>query len=220
MKKHKIIVKLLTESIFASGHSIPGSVDLEIVHDEYGFPYMKAKTFKGNLREEMEGAVKILDGKYNHIVEDLLGKENQGLEAWSNLKFSHCRIKENIRKPLEYAMVKGEISPFEIKDALTEIRKFNSTGEDGSTSKGSLRQIRVIKKDLEFEVDIHTERRLTDEELGLLAISLKSLRHLGSMRTRGKGEVECTLHELIDGKYVDKTDYYAGNFFKEVTFNE
>lgn len=219
MNRYKIIIRLLTETIFGSGHSIPGSVDLEIVHDEYGFPYMKAKTFKGNLREEMEEAIQVLDNNYSKILDDLLGKKNKGEESWGNLKFSHCRIRENMRKPLEYVVDKGEISPLEIKESLTDIRKFTSINEDGSTIEGSLRQMRVIKKDLEFEVDIHCERNLKEEELGLLAISLKSLRHLGTMRTRGKGEVECYLYENQDGKHEDKTDYYIERFLKEVISN-
>ena len=46
MSAYKIEMKLLSEAIFGSGYSIPGSVDLEVVCDDNGLPFMKAKTFK------------------------------------------------------------------------------------------------------------------------------------------------------------------------------
>lgn len=220
MNNYKIIIKLLTETIFSSGHSIPGAVDLEIVCDEYGFPYMKAKTFKGNLREEMENTIKVLGDSYKGIVDNLLGAENQGVEVWENIKFSDCRLNKSIRLVLEKGVDYGQIKSFEIKESLTDIRKFTSIDEKGSTTKGSLRQIRVIKRGLEFEVDLYNEKDLDKEELGLLSISLRNLRHIGSMRTRGKGEVECNLHKLEGNIYEDKTDYYIDSFLKEVKFNE
>ncbi len=46
MNHYKIEMELLSEAIFGSGYSVPGSVDLEVVFDDYCLPYMKAKTFK------------------------------------------------------------------------------------------------------------------------------------------------------------------------------
>jgi len=60
MDKYRIRVELLTEAVFGSGNSIPGVVDLEIVHDEYGLPFMKGKTFKGNFREAMGDIVNLI----------------------------------------------------------------------------------------------------------------------------------------------------------------
>lgn len=216
MSSYKILIKLITESIFGSGHSEPSSVDLDVVTDEYGFPYMKAKTFKGNLREEMEKTIDILGEGYESIVDDLLGKENDGENSWENIRLSDCSIKNSIKSVFEKAIDMGEISPIELKESLTEVRKFTSIDDDGSASKGSLRQIRVIKKGLEFEVDIYCDRKLSEVELGVLAISLRNLRHMGSMRTRGKGQVECTLNLLEKNKYKDKTDYYIDNLLNEV----
>ncbi len=215
MKNYKITIKLLTETVFGSGHAVPGSVDLEIVYDKDGFPFMKAKTFKGNLREEMENAVKVL-GKDNKLIRDLLGDENQGQEIWQNLKFSDCRLKENIREILKYGINSNEIKAFEIKEALTASRRFSSTESDGSARKGSLRQIRVIRRGLEFEVELNCERRLSEEELELLAFSVKSLKHIGTMRARGKGEIDCRLLILEGNEYNDKTDFYINRFVEEV----
>ena len=218
MDKYRIEVRLLSEAIFGSGYSKPGSIDLEIVCDECGIPFMKAKTFKGNFREAMEETIDLLelDGG---LLKKLLGSENGGINAWKTLRFSDCAIAESVRKILIASIQEGKIDQDEIKDSLTQIRSFTSIDDDGSASDGSLRQIRVIKKGLIFNVVLSCERDLTKKELGLIAASVRNLRHIGTMRTRGKGEVECTLKVLDQGCYVDKTNYYIDELIKEVKSN-
>ena len=202
MDKYRIEVKLLTETIFGSGHSIPGSVDLEVVHDEYGLPFMKAKTFKGNFRDAMSDVVSFLGNeKYEHLEERLLGQENDGVNSWKTLKFSDCMLNENIRNILIYGVNEGAINPLEVKEALTKVRSFTSVEDDGSYKEGSLRQMRVVKKGLTFYVKLYCDRGLLEDELGLLATTSKYLRHIGTMRTRGKGEVECSF-QVLDRKSV------------------
>lgn len=220
MDKYRIEVKLLTETIFGSGHSIPGSVDLEVVHDEYGLPFMKAKTFKGNFRDAMSDVVSFLGNKkYEHLEERLLGQENDGVNSWKTLKFSDCMLNENIRNILIYGVNEGAINPLEVKEALTKVRSFTSVEDDGSYKEGSLRQMRVVKKGLTFYVKLYCDRGLLEDELGLLATTSKYLRHIGTMRTRGKGEVECSFQVLESGEYKDRTDYYMNKFLKEVKQN-
>jgi CRISPR-associated protein Csx10 len=70
-----------------------------------------------------------------------------------------------------------------------------------------------------FVVDMECERELSDEELAVLAVSLRSLRHIGTMRTRGKGEVNCSLLLLDKGVYRDITDYYIDKLMEGVKSN-
>lgn len=220
MADYKIQVKLVTEAIFGSGHSIPGSVDLEIVCDDYGLPYMKAKTFKGNFRESMEEIVsEVGKAKYGYIIDEILGKSESGVEQWKTLKFSDLRLAESIRNTIKKAILDGKVQNEEIKEALTDVRSFTSVDEDGSYRKGSLRQMRVIKKDLVFESELHIERELTIKEIGLLAMTTRYLRHIGTMRTRGKGEVECTFLKKQNDKYIDNTNKYINEFIKGVKSN-
>lgn len=218
MDKYKIEVKLMSEAIFGSGHSIPGSVDLEIVYDDNGFPFMKAKTFKGNLREAMENAVTFLGSEYSEVMNGLVGKEGNGVELWKTLKFSDCMISKNVREFIEIAVKEKVIQASEVKDALTSIRSFTSIDEDGSHKIGSLRQFRVISKGLVFEVEVECERKLEVKELELLALSVKSLKHIGSMRTRGKGRIDCRLLANV-GECADITDFYINRLLKGVGAN-
>lgn len=221
MNKCRIQVKLLTETIFGSGYSIPGSVDLEVVHDEYGLPFMKAKTFKGNFRDAMSDIVNFLgEKKYEDLEKDLLGVKDNGINAWKTIKFSDCMLNENIRNILIYGINEGAINSTEVKEALTEVRSFTSIEDDGSYKEGSLRHMRVVKKDLVFYVDLYCDKELSKDELGLLATTSRYLKHIGTMRTRGKGEVECSFQVLENGEYKDKTEYYMNKFLEGVKQND
>ena len=37
----KVKMKLLSDTIFGNGQSIPGAEDIAVLHDRYGFPYYK-----------------------------------------------------------------------------------------------------------------------------------------------------------------------------------
>ena len=42
----KIKMKLLTDTIFGDGMSVPGGEDISVLHDAQGFPYFKGSSFK------------------------------------------------------------------------------------------------------------------------------------------------------------------------------
>ncbi|HHV26928.1 MAG TPA: hypothetical protein GXX63_07005 [Tissierellia bacterium] len=225
MEELKIEVELLTESIFGSGQSIPGDVDLEIVYDEYGFPYMKSKTFKGNLREQVEKVISILKDEpyglnYAEYVERLFGSENNGLNNWKTLKFSDCQLDKDIKEVLVYAIRNGKVNKNEIMRSLTDVRSFTSIDNNGISKDGTLRHVRVIKKGLKFNVTVSCGRQLEDIELSILAAGVSSLRHIGTMRTRGKGQIKSRL--LIDkgNELIDITDKYVNKLMEEVKKSE
>lgn len=211
MENYLVKIEILSETIFGSGQSVPGTIDLELVFDEIGLPYMKGKTFKGNLRREAERLAEILGEEYKTYVKDLFGVENDGLENWKRLKFSDCEISKDIKTKLKDKISREEIKVDEIKYSLTDIRTYTSIDETGSAEEGSLRNMRVIKKGLEYEVNIFSKRELKDGEKGLLAGSISMLRNMGTMKTRGKGEINCKLYK--DNK--DITEEYIKYLIKE-----
>lgn len=216
MNKLQIEVTLLSEAIFGSGETVSNSVDIEVLQDSLGIPYMKGKTFKGKLREEVQAIATLLEKSTNKnfktIIENLFGKEGAYNEDTNNilgtLKFSNCEIDNSIIILLET----GDFSKEEILGAFTEIRNFTSIGENGVAKEGSLRQGRVIKKDIVYYVDLSIGRELTNIEKGLLAAGVSGLRNLGAMESRGKGRVKCRL--LESGKDVTKN--YIKKLEKEV----
>lgn len=220
MEQYQIEVELLSETIFGSGESISNFIDIEILKDEYGIPYMKGKTFKGKLRKEIEGVALILEninGKsYKDEVDSLLGKEGSYKWDRSNildtLKFSNCHISNKIRAIICKEIEDSNITKEEVLGALTEIRSFTSIDSDGIAKDGSLRQARVVKKDMTYYVDVNVGRSLSCLEKGLLAAGVSALRNIGSMESRGKGKVRCKL--LKDG--IDVTMEYIDKLEKEV----
>jgi len=43
MEEYTLKIELLTDAVFGSGNSVPGFVDADVLHDEYGFLYINGK---------------------------------------------------------------------------------------------------------------------------------------------------------------------------------
>ena len=67
--------------------------------------------------------------------------------------------------------------------------------------------MRVLNKGVTFYSDIYSDEKLNEDELGLLICGVKGLKHLGTLRSRGKGEVRCTLkidNKILSDKEIKK----------------
>ncbi|MCI2779026.1 RAMP superfamily CRISPR-associated protein [Clostridium perfringens] len=212
MELFQIKMELLSESIFGCGEN-SGFIDNEILKDELGLPYLNGKTFKGNLREEMKSLAQFLDGgegEYTKIFEKLMGVEFDF--NFETLKFSDCIISPNLREIIKEAISNKELNSEEVLESLTEVRSFTRI-ENGVAQDGSLRSSRVIKKGLILYCNLESIKELNKKELGILACSLRSLQSIGMMRSRGKGEVKCSLYK--NGK--DITEEAILSFRKEIS---
>lgn len=212
-----ISVELLSETIFGSGYSVPGSVDLEIVHDDLGLPYFKGKTFKGKLREECENILTFIKNQklkeeYSNALIRMFGKADN--DEHNLVKFSDLKVNKNIADYIEYGIKNSNpiFSKEEVLQALTSKRYFTKIDENGVAEDGSLRQFRVINSGLNLQCDLTLERELNDVELQLLSAGIKSLKHLGLLENRGKGLIKAS---LID-KGVDICDKNINDFIERV----
>ena len=211
MELFQIKIELLSESIFGCGEN-SRFIDNEILKDELGLPYLKGKTFKGNLREEMKSLAKFLDGgvgEYTKIFEKLMGVEFDF--NFETLKFSDCTISPNLREIIKEGISSRELNSEEVLESLTEVRSLTRI-ENGVAKEGALRSSRVIKKGLILYCNLESIKKLNKRELGILACSLRALQSIGMMRSRGKGEVKCSLYK--DGK--DITEKSILSFRKEI----
>ena len=66
-------MELLSDTLFGSGFSLSGGVDLSAKRDEEGFPYVSGTTFKGLLREGLENLL-CWSGKDAALADELLGE--------------------------------------------------------------------------------------------------------------------------------------------------
>lgn len=200
MVEYIIKVELLSDTIFGSGQSISGIVDQDVLHDKFGFPYMKGKTIKGKIREEFTHVLKCI-GKGNtdmDIVVRFFGKPDG--KSISGLLFSDLEISKNIRDILAETIKENqsELDSNDVLNAATSIRTFTSIDYNSGVAKtGSLRKMRVINNGLTFYSYMTSITDLSETEEGIIGSSVASLKHLGTMETRGKGYVKCSL--LKDG---------------------
>lgn len=217
MEKYRIRVELLTDAIFGDGTAVPGVVDSDVLHDEMGFPYMKGKTLKGKIREEFEylcgfgtGWEQTMCPEDGECLEKLFGKPDSDIDG--KLYFSHLQLDEPLRKFFIGMMQESQgtenaIDSEDILESLTSIRSYTAIDyTNGVAKRGSLRRVRMINSGLVFYAEVQSMEKLSAKEEALLGSSVSLLRYLGSLETRGKGQVECRLF------YGDQdiTDYCIG----------
>jgi hypothetical protein len=147
-----------------------------------------------SLREQLEMLKAVGGAEYAGVsIEDLLGSSYRESEKkLGKLHFSRVRPSENVCRTIEKAVQEGTTRPEEILDALTVMNTYTRIGDNGIVEHGSLRTARMFRKDLVLTADLLTEP-LTEEEHTLLKDAVMALQHIGTMKSKGKGLVACTL---------------------------
>ena len=96
----RIRMKLMSDTIFGNGMSVPGGEDISVLHDVQGFPYYRGSTFKGVFREmlirylEWNGVEK---SKAEETVKELLGVSDEDRMDNGKLVFSDFCIAKSVR---------------------------------------------------------------------------------------------------------------------------
>ncbi len=196
MKVFKMEIRTVTETMLGSGESLPGIVDNDIRYDDMGIPYMNAKTLKGHLREQMEMIIHVSGDKYSSInIAGLLGSADEDSEKeLARLHFSKVGPSEPVRRTIRKWFANNTVhTADEILDALTIVNTYTRIGSNGIVENGSLRTARMFRKGLILESYIYADS-ITDLEEELLTDAVKALQHIGTMKSKGKGVVECSLH--------------------------
>lgn len=195
MEQYDITIKLLSDTMFGSGESIPEVIDNDIRYDECGLPYMNAKTLKGHIREQME-FVQYFNEKFKDIDIDHLMGESQHKEGNNGiLRFSNVCLSEAIRQTIKKLIADHKVTSDEVLDALTITYSSTKINENGVAEDHSLRRERMIKANdtMIFHSMLYVDGQLTDHEKSFLEKSVSSLQHLGTHKSKGKGLVECKL---------------------------
>jgi hypothetical protein len=202
METYTLTIRLESETTFGRGDGLAGMVDQEVVHDTYGFPYLRGRTIKGLLSEECDGIAALLDSpqRWNAALRRLFGVAGSTGDAQGLWHYGDATLPAELRAAVAIQQdpnlpVDMRLSAAEVLDALTAIR--SQTAIDASTGapdEGSLRAARVVIRDLVFTSAL-TVPETHEDDLTLLAAGCLALRHLGSGRTRGRGRVRCTLQD-------------------------
>lgn len=206
MTECTIELELLSDTLINSGEGFGAIIDSDIVFDDIGIPYIPAKRIKGCLRDAAREACVMLDSagidkkamnRENEyvIIETAFGKS--GDKESAPVFFSNLMIKEYETNQLwlKYlAKTHKVLSRDSIISTFTTIRQQTAVDDDGVADPHSLRTIRVLEKRLCFN---GTVRIFTDDPdiIKILALGCLNLRHIGTKRNRGFGEVACKLYE-------------------------
>ncbi|WP_107841101.1 RAMP superfamily CRISPR-associated protein [Metasolibacillus meyeri] len=198
MRQYELFITLTSDLSPGSGDSVAGLIDHEITHEQ-GFPVIPAKRLKGALRHM---AKELVDWGYteNDKVDILFGKIGEGGSGG-------FKIYDATLYQIPEWYFKEKVEPIENMDALKQGLHDKNSGEilalwtmvhtktaidhnSGQAKTGSLRSMRVINRGLTFKSSITLDN---EGDYEFLEACVKALRHLGYGRTRGLGEVTCTL---------------------------
>ncbi len=203
MKKYMLKLECHSPSLIGSGEGFGAIIDTDIVFDDAGIPYIPAKRIKGCLRDaalEVQEMFRSAQISFPIQVEKTFGESGETHSApvyFSNLTIKN--YKEN-KEWLEYYLKKPEyqdiLSRDRILETFTDVRQQTAIDpKDGVADEHSLRTIRVLKTGMRFFGEVLLESN--DEQLrNTLLLTCFNLRHIGTKRNRGFGEVRCS---LLDG---------------------
>lgn len=195
MSKYNLSINLLSDMCVSDGGVYNSSLDTEVVYDSYGFPYIPAKRIKGCLREI---ALELEDMGLGVKADELFGAEGN---AVGQVRVSDAYLAgiDEFRKEIKNNDSKL-YHPQNVLNLYTYVRTQTSVDYDkGVADETSLRSMRVVKKGNTFIADIEI---MDDSMAESLKKCIVALRHMGISRTRGLGEVKCSLKEKEGGDSV------------------
>lgn len=215
--KYKLKIKLLSDTTFGRGDGVAGLIDQEVEHDIYGFPYLRGRTLKGLLSEECDNLIAVLSHHrrdWDEVACNLFGTLGSTLGTMAAVHVGDACLPDDLRQAVAFQIQDETLTKTEVLDSLTTIRRQTAIDpQSGTSDEGSLRSYRVVLRGLYFTADLIFEKIPNDEILSLLAIGAMALRRLGSGRNRGRGHVQCTLH---DSEWDDITYQHLNPFGKEI----
>lgn len=205
-----ISLRLLSETTFGRGDGLAGEVDQEVVHDQYGFPFLRGRTLKGALSEECDGIAEMLpeQARWSDVLHKLFGSAGSTTDTQGRWQYGDATLPEPVRRLVAIQQQNNELNAADVLTSLTTTRQQTAIdATSGTPDEGSLRAARVLIRKLLFTSRLTTEASENDDELMLLAAGCRGLRHIGASRTRGRGHVRCALR---DSEGNDITDAWVG----------
>lgn len=188
----KYNMRLLSDTIFGSGYSVPGGTDISVFRDREGYPMLKGSTMKGLLRES---AANIADwnGLGRDKVMSLFGTEDRGGAMDEHrLNFTAAVIGDRKTMP---------------EDCFVE-RTFTAIGGNGIARDGSLRLAECVKAGYVFSGTIECHKA----DVEFIEEALDGIKWVGTLRNRGFGHVRIDYEEetAVSGgvKLDTNTIYY------------
>lgn len=204
MKILQLTIELKSDMCCGTGTGDGVQFDTVSAYNDYGLPYIPAKRLKGLLREQVEFLIACVPENKN-FVEILFGKgEQAGALIVNNAEIKNVRnLKEDLDK-----LFKSQPSlynPSAVAEYYTVARHATAM-KNGVAKPNSLRTIGAVPNGTEFEAELYLADDSCEEGLKFLQDCAKLLRHIGLNRTRGYGEVVCSLKGKQENSLNQKTN--------------
>jgi len=207
MSNFTIEVTLLSDTVVGSGEGFGAVIDTDVVFDDIGIPYIPGRRMKGCLRDSAQESCRMFDDSKVagfvdlsknadrfRIVDYVFGTP----EKPSPLQFSNLTINDYYenRRWLAHLMEKhkGILSKERIVMHFTGIRQQTGIDDSGVADEHTLRTVRAVKKGNTFAGTICVGDS-TPDIVKLLWLACRNLRHLGTKRNRGFGEIDVKLFD-------------------------
>jgi CRISPR-associated protein Csx10 len=205
-KKLTVNIKNVSPLILSTGETDSTYIDSQMAFDQHGFPYISARRFKGLLRESAVEVIHMIED--SGITLDIPSLKEVFGDPWqkSSCKFYDLTIPD-YDENLSHAQwlfdkSKGAINKNTIIDAVTGIRQQTAI-ENGVSKENSLRTIRVLHPGHTFTGTIEIQDGPSYQKIeNLLVLSIKNLKYAGLNRTRGFGEIECSVEQPVEEKII------------------
>ncbi|QSZ28048.1 hypothetical protein ACETAC_04105 [Aceticella autotrophica] len=218
----KIKIDLLSYTLTGSGEGA-GIIDIDVVLDDFGFPYIPSRRVKGVLKESAQEVCDILGINDYKIINSIFGKDGftEGKLHIGNLYINDYKeIKEEIEnlKNDNDSPYKNFVNSLKITSYYTTIRQQTSIEEDNGIAKeGSLRTFRVLKPGFKFEGELYEINPLTKKEEALLYLAVINLKRIGTSRNRGFGEIKCAIEDITISSIDNAIKYLNGDSDNDAT---
>lgn len=197
-----------------------GQVDMPVLTDPNGQPYVPGSSLKGRVRAEAE---RIAREKGMEVctppdVKRMCGTLKNSIDGFCVC----CRVFGTAGNISVASKVKFRDSyPVEKVETLLERTGIAIDREKGTVSRGALYTIQAIPAGTKFGFEVVAEN-LSDDELKLLLASLKSVEDsaLGGSSTRGFGKVKFNIERVVErsaGYYLGEEEerVFAGEELKQ-----
>ncbi len=183
MEQYKLSFTTLSNVLISSGKSAT-LIDTDVEFHKSGFPFIRARTIKGLLKESVEEVCEMenIDEK-DVILEYFFGKGGWN-EVSAKLRFDNFYLKD-WAKLKSQASHSGFTSP-QIINQYTSIIQQTAIDENELAKDTSLRTYRVLKPNISFEGILEVKE---NNYSAILENAIINLRYAGVRRNRGFGRI-------------------------------
>jgi hypothetical protein len=131
MHEYGLTFTLLSDATFGRGEGIAGLIDREVEHDQYGLPYLRGRTLKGLITEEVDNVLFALeqdgidDARWTNARLALFGRPGSTAEDRGRLRFGHAELPAAVRQAIRATSGANRLM---VLESLTTVRRQTAVG--------------------------------------------------------------------------------------------